>query len=152
MIIRNKLDKVFGPVGSSAGLFIFLAGLVYTFFSLIGIIMILFGAFIGFTSTSALIDTERKRIKNSTNLFGFISLGKWMPVSPDMKIIIKKSNIVWTAYSRGNRPLDLKDEDYILFIYNANNKEIMPLFKTSDLETAKSNKIKLSGDLELTSN
>ena len=43
MIIKNKLDKSFGPVGSSTGIFMFIAGLVATYNSLTGLILVLIG-------------------------------------------------------------------------------------------------------------
>lgn len=63
MIENNKLDKSFGPVGTSAGTILFVVGLILTFSHLTGLILILIGAFVGFSSTSALIDYE----KNESN-------------------------------------------------------------------------------------
>jgi len=42
--IKNKLDKSFGPVGSSAGIFIFVVGM---FFYLVGDCRIVAGSFCG---------------------------------------------------------------------------------------------------------
>ncbi len=149
MAINNKLDKMFGPAGSSAGLFIFITGAVFTYFSLTGAVLIVIGAFVGFTYTSALIDLQKRRLKYSTNLFGFIPVGKWILIKQDMKIVIKKSNITWTAYSKGNRALDLSENDFRLFIYDANGNEIMPVLKADSLESAKSNLEKLNKELGL---
>ena len=92
MIINNRLEKSFGPIGSAAGMFMFIAGLVTTcFISLIGLILVLIGAFVGFTTTSTLIDLKNNKIKLSNNLFGIIKIGKWIDIKSNMKIGIKKS-------------------------------------------------------------
>lgn len=72
MIITNKLGKSFGPVGSFSGMILFVAGFVLTFFYISGLILVLVGAFVGFSTESALIDPEKKRVRFSNNLFGII--------------------------------------------------------------------------------
>lgn len=149
MLKNNKLDKSFGPVGTSAGMLLFFTGLAVTFFSFLGLILVLIGAFIGFSYTSTFIDFEKKQIKFSNNLFGFIKIGKWIRVEPDMIIRIKKSKKVWRAYSRGNRTLNITDSDYRLILYNSRNKEIIPVKKTDTLDSAKAELHKLSNQLGL---
>ena len=53
-IIVNKFDKSFGPVGSQAGIAIFIAGIALTFFNLVYVLLMLFGAFVAFTNNSVL--------------------------------------------------------------------------------------------------
>lgn len=144
MTTRNKLDKVFGPVGTSAGIFLFVAGLIITYFSLTGLILVLMGAFVGFTSTSTSIDFDKKRLRFSNNIFGIIPIGQWIFIQTDMKIGIKKSNKVWRAYSRSNRTLDIANNDYRLILYDSNGKEIIPLQKLDNLGSAKLNLDKFS--------
>jgi hypothetical protein len=57
-----------------------------------GLILIIIGAFIGFTTSSTLVDFDKKRIKFSNNLFGIITTGKWTYINSDMKFGIKKSS------------------------------------------------------------
>jgi len=149
MIENYKLDKSFGPVGTSAGVLLFIAGIAICYISFLGLIFILIGAFIGFSSTSTIIDFDQKQIKFSNNLFGFLKVGKWIPINPYMKIGIKKSKKVWRAYSRGNRTLDITDSDYRIILYNSENKEIMPIKKTISLDSAKVELDKLSNRLGL---
>ncbi len=59
MITKNKLDKVFGPVGAASGVFLFIAGGIMSYFSWSGLILVFAGAFIGFTSTGTWIDFEK---------------------------------------------------------------------------------------------
>lgn len=137
MIANNKLDKAFGPVGTSSGIFLFVAGLILTCFYFSGIILVLIGAFVGFTYESTLIDDDKKRVKFSNNLFGIIKTGKWIQIESSMKIGIKESNITWQAHSRGDRTLDITDKDFRIILIDSENREIMPLKKTSSLESAK---------------
>ncbi len=58
MIIKNRLDKSFGPAGTFAGIVLFIAGIILTYFYLSGVIIILIGAFAGFTGTSAIAELD----------------------------------------------------------------------------------------------
>jgi len=138
MTENNKFEKSFGPVGTSAGMILFAAGLILVFFHLSGLILILIGAFVGFSSTSTLIDYEKRRAKFSNNVFGFISIGQWLMIDPTMKIGMKESKLSWRAYSQGNRPLDVENNDFRIILLDSGNKEIMPLkkFKSKDLAKA----------------
>ena len=137
MIINNKLDKSFGPVGTSAGIFLFVIGIITLYSSWFGLILVLLGAFVGFSSTSTIIDSDNRRVKFSNNLFGIIQTGKWIFVNQDMKIGIRESNITWRAYSRSNRPLEIDNKDFRLVLLDAENQEIMTLKKTDSFVSAK---------------
>ena len=137
MITNNRLDKSFGTIGSSAGVFVFIAGVILICLYFSAIILVLTGAFVGFTTSSALIDYGKKRVKFSNNLFGFLRIGKWMPLDPSMKIGIRESNQTFRTYSRGNRTLDITQKDFRLFLFDFNKREMMPIKKTDSLVAAK---------------
>ena len=137
MKTNNKLDKSFGPVGSFAGIIVFLAGLGSLYFSWFSIILVLFGAFVGFTYSSTEIDFNQKRVRFLNNLFGIIKVGTWINVKPEMKIGITKSRKIWKTYSGGNRELEIENKDYRLVLYDSLGRKLMPLSKTDDLITAK---------------
>jgi hypothetical protein len=147
MTVNNKLDRSFGPVGTSAGIFILAFGFIMTFYSFFGLILVLLGAFVGLTSTSTRIDYDKKRLKFSNNLFGIIPIGQWIFLNPDMKIGIKKSNNRWRAYSRSNRSLDISNVDYRLILYDTNHTMIMPLQKTDSFDSAKQAMARISKKL-----
>lgn len=149
MITKTKLDKSFGPAGTSAGIFMFIAGIVVTFYSFTGLILVFIGAFVAFTSTSTMIDNDKKRIKFSNNLFGFIKTGQWVDIKPEMKLGLKKSNRVYRAYSRSNRILDIDSKDIRLILYGSDNKQIMPIKKFDSLDIAKVELKKLGNQLGL---
>lgn len=149
MTTRNKLDKAFGPVGTSAGIFLFIAGIGICFFSLRGLILIVLGAFVGFTSTRTSIDLDNKRARFSNNIFGLFPIGQWIDIETNMKLGIKKSNKTWRAYSRGNRTLDLANTDYRIVLFDSKGREILPLQKLNNPGSAKLRLNELSEQLGL---
>ena len=149
MITNNKLDKSFGPVGTTAGIVMFVVGIITIFSSFYGLILIVLGAFVGFTSTSTFIDFEQKRIKFSNNIFGFITTGKWIPDESTMKIGIEESNVTWSTFSRGNRSLDIEQKDFRILLFDSDNREILTLMKTDSMESAETEKERLCTQLGL---
>ena len=137
MIVKNKLERTFGPFGSSTGFFLFLGGLLATYYSLTGLIIVFIGAFVTFTSTSAIIDTSKKRIKHSSNLFGIIPCGKWVHIQPGMKLGLGKSHKGYRAYIMGTQPIGIHVNDIRIYLYGTDNKKIMPLQKFDNYSSAK---------------
>jgi len=137
MISHNKLDKSFGPVGSFSGIIVFIGGLGTIWLSLFSLILIMIGAFVGFSYSSVEIDFARKRVRFLNNLFGIIKTGQWLNVKTDMKIGISKSNKVWRSYSGSNRMLDIPSDDYRLLLFNAAGEKLMVLKKSDDLNMAR---------------
>jgi len=146
---KNKLDRVFGPFGSSMGFFLLLGGILATYFSFIGLIIILIGAFISFTTTSTLIDFENKKVKFSNNLFGIIAIGRWINIKPDMKVGMKKIHRGYRAYIRGTQAVDIHNKDFRLILYSSDNKQIMPLIKFNSYDSSKAALQELSSSLGL---
>lgn len=137
MITNNRLDRSFGAVGSSAGVVVFIAGSILTCLYFSAIILVLIGAFVGFSTSGAMIDYRNKRVKFSNNIFGLIRIGKWVQIEPFMKIGIRESKQTYRTYSRGNRALDVTQNDFRLILYDSENKEIMPIKKTESLDAAR---------------
>jgi hypothetical protein len=136
-MIRNKLDITFGPFGTSTGLFLFLGGAAATYFSALGLILLLIGAFVWLTSTSTFIDSENKRVKFSNDLFGIIPVGKWVEIKPGMKLGLKKIHRGYRAYTRGTQPADIHLTDIRIYLYSSDKVEIGPVKKFDSSETAK---------------
>lgn len=136
MVVKHKLDKSFGPSGSFAGYILFVVGLITTYSNWGGLILVVVGAFVGFSSTSTVFDPESKKIMFSNNLFGFLKTGKWLEIDATMKVGIKESNITWTTFSRSNRSIDTVKKDFRIALYNSEEIEIMEISKNDSLETA----------------
>lgn len=149
MKVNNKLDRMFGPTGTTSGFILTVTGLIMTYYSVSALSVVFIGAFIGFTSTSAIIDFEQKRIKLSNNIFGIIPTGKWIDIIPDMKIGIERSRHAWRSYSSSNRTLDVIDKDFRIYLYDANKKKIMPVMKSKSLKSAKAELKNLCHQLNL---
>ncbi|NVO20166.1 MAG: hypothetical protein HXX13_10720 [Bacteroidetes bacterium] len=132
-----RLDKSYGPTGSSAGILLFLAGIFILFSSVYGVIPLVLGAFVGLSSTCATIDPGSRRIKFSNMLFGVIPIGKWISVDDTMHVGIKESAITWSAFSRGNRQLDVPINDYRIVLYDAGHTKMMDIQKERTLDAAK---------------
>lgn len=149
MITSYKLDKSFGPVGSFSGIIVFIAGLGALWFSGFALVLILIGAFVGFSYSSVEIDFAGKRVRFLNNLFGIIKTGQWSNVKSDMKIGILKSRKTWSTFSSGNRRLDIPSEDYRLVLFNAFGEKLMPLKKSDDLITARKEQDDICERLEI---
>jgi hypothetical protein len=149
VIENNRLDRSFGSVGTSAGIFLVFVGIIVSCVYPSALVLILIGGFVGFTSTSALVDYNARRVKFCNNIFGFIPVGKWVEVDPSMRIGIKESNLTYRAYSRGNRSIDIDQNDFRLALFDSKNGEVMPLKKINTLEVAMMELENMSGKLGL---
>jgi len=116
---------------------LFFVGLIITYFSFSGLIIVIFGAFVGFSSTSTTIDSDKKRIKFSNNIFGIIQFGKWVNIESGMRIGLIKSTKVWRAFSLSNRTFDAATNDIRIILYNSKNIQLMPIAKYKTLDSAK---------------
>jgi len=171
---NNKLDKIFGPM-SFAGkvlffymLYVLLDGLVssivYGFnekyngtkydtihvFAICTFIL-LFGAFIGFSTGYTRIDYENKRIKYGTKLFGVIFIGKWTILTTNMKLGLKKSMERWGAYMSAGTvgSMSLDYTNLKIFLYDSEYTEIIPVKKVKKANSAEAELEKLSNLLNL---
>jgi hypothetical protein len=138
MIEQNRLDTFFGPVGSFAGIIIFIAGIIMTFISFTAFILIVFGAFIGFSHSGTSIDIEKRRLRFANYLFGFIPLGKWVDIKSDMKIGLVFSGKTWRTFSKGNRTVDIVSKDFRMALFDKNNQVILHIKKYKNQQQATS--------------
>ena len=122
-----KFEKAFGPVASFSGYVILIAGLIATYFSLAGLILVLFGAFVGLTDSCTTIDYANRKAKFSNNIFGFIKIGKWLDITDGMSIGIKKANKTYRTYSRSNRILDITTKQIKIYLFDLHGNPIMPM-------------------------
>ena len=140
----NRFEKSFGPAGFNAGIALFASGLVLIFFSLSGVVVLLIGAFIGFTAQASLIDYKSKRVKYGTFFFGIIPSGSWLNVEPEIKLEIKKYKASYHAYSLSNRVLHTSENDYRIVLCDNTGKEIIPLKRYPNKELAEKEIVSLA--------
>ncbi len=151
MIIENKISKSFGPQGSAAGLLLFIAGIVATFYSNIGLFLTLAGAFMAFTKTSTKIDISKHRVKPVEMLFGIFPFGKWIYLTDEMSLGIEKSKKGFTVFSASNKSADQIESDYRIMLYDDNDLPITPLKKFHTRAEAEKEKTTLEEQLDMTS-
>jgi uncharacterized membrane protein YeaQ/YmgE (transglycosylase-associated protein family) len=157
MKTENRINKTFGPVGSFAGIVIFFSGLIATIlFSngkplgiIVGIIVTITGAFVGFSNSSVFIDGKHKRVRFSNNIFGIIHTGKWVAIESGMKIRMKLSKTISRSYSRSNRILDIPSSQYYVILFDSDEKAMFPLFMSDTKENAKGNMVLIAENLDI---
>jgi hypothetical protein len=149
MKTKYRLDFAFGPVGSTAGIFIFCAGIGIIYFSLIGLVCILLGSFIGFTTSASVVDFESKKIKYGNNLFGIINTGKWIEINESMSLGIRQQKRAWRAYSMSNRSIDVAENNFRIILFDKNREKIVPILKSKSLGIAEEELVKLTSKLGL---
>lgn len=149
MTTRYKLDNFFGLLGDSTGWLLFIAGLCMLYFSLVALILVIAGALLAFSRSVVLIDAQHKRVRLAVYLFGFIRLGKWVAITPQMWLGITKTNKAYTLYSRGGCSTDVPIKDYRIILHDGHNKSLLPLYASTDIERVKSQLHLLGEQLQL---
>jgi len=152
VISDHKIDKLLGPSGTFAGFSLVIFGIIGLYFSLtiIGLILIVAGAFMAFTYEGTIIDFNSGKIKSYTNLFGLFKIGKWYSINSFHKFRIYKSNRTYTSYSRANVELNLKNSDIRLVLLNDDGSLKITINKYSSFEEARKEMTELIKDLQMT--
>jgi len=129
MIRTYRFDKAFGSTAAFAGTLIFIAGIIGSFFSFVGLAFALFGAFIAFTNSSTTIDIEHKRVRFTNNIFGVIRTGKWISIEHDMQAKIGLENKIHRTYSMSNRSIEEEIHNTIIYLCDSSGNTILPMMK-----------------------
>jgi hypothetical protein len=136
MLIKNKIYNSFGPFESFAAKLVFIFGFAVVWFSLKAILLILGGAFFGFTYFCTTIDIEKHRVRSGDVLFGIISTGRWISIKPDMTVGVIKWEKVWRILSLSNRRVSIPENDFLVVLFNSNGNKLLTLNKKPSLELA----------------
>ena len=89
-----------------------------------------------FTYNGIIIDTDNKKIKPYTALFGIFKTGKWIDANQFTRFNIIKATKKYTTYSRANVRFDMKMSDIELLLINRNGSKKIVLNKFSNFEDA----------------
>lgn len=144
---NNNFGKFFGPSFTFTGYALIVAGLLTVSYSLTSLFLVIPGMFIAFTYTGTIIDTDNKRVKPYSSLFGFIRTGKWIEINRFSRFSIEKSTRRYTTYSRGSVRFDMNISDINLVLLNHDGNIKVVLNKYSNFEDAQKEKEELSGIL-----
>ena len=137
MIRNNNLGKFFSPSASYMGYVFIACGIFAAFYSLLAITLIVPGVFMLYTYDGILIDTDKKRLKPYTALFGLFKTGNWINADQFTRFSIVKSTKKYTSYSRGSVQFDMKVSDIELLLTNRNGTKKIVLNKYNNFEEAR---------------
>ena len=133
---NNNLGKFFGPSSSYMGYIFIISGIVAINYSLLALTLLLPGFFMAFTYNGTIIDTDNKRVKPYTSLFGIFKSGKWIDANQFTRFNILKATKKYTTYSRANVRFDMNVSDIELLLINRNGSKKIVLNKYSNFEDA----------------
>ena len=131
-----RIEKFFGPSFSYAGYVFIISGIITLQYSYSAAFLVVLGAFIAFTYTGSIVDTENRRIKSYTAFFGIIKSGKWVEINKSSVFRIIRSNRRYTTYSRTNMRNDLYIRDLRLVVTNKESKTRVTVKKYTKYEVA----------------
>jgi len=146
MAIHNyNHGKFFGPSSSYAGYVLIAAGIFTISYSLITLTLIIPGIFMAFTYTGTILDTDNRRVKPYTSLFGIFRTGKWIDINQFTRFTIQRATRRYTSYSRANVRFDMGISDIkLLLIYRDGIRKIV-INRYSTFEEAQSEMKELTG-------
>lgn len=149
MIIHYTIDKSFGPAGSFAGYFLMLIGIFTIHLSLSGLVLIILGSLMAFSTSGCSVDPGNFKLRFTNNLFGFIKIGTWQYAHPRMKLGLIHANVVHRVYSMSNRFIDLKNRDFRVMLYEASGRKVAVICRFKKREDAETELAHLSDLLGL---
>jgi hypothetical protein len=135
-IRNNNLGKFFGPSSGYMGYVFIACGIFATTYSLLSLTLIVPGIFMAFTYNGTIIDTDNKKVKPYTSLFGIIRTGKWINADQFTRFNIIKATKKYTSYSRANIRFDMNVSDIELLLINRNGNKKVILNKYNNFEDA----------------
>jgi len=146
-IRNNNLGKFFGPSSSYSGYIFIICGIVAATYSLLALTLLIPGFFMAFTYNGTIIDTDNKKLKPYTALFGIFRSGKWIDADQFTRFNIIKATKKYTSYSRGSVRFDMNVSDIELLIINRNGTKKVIINKYNNFEDAQKEMKELSGML-----
>jgi len=135
-IINNNLGKFFGPSSSYMGYVFIISAFVAVNYSLLSLTLLIPGFFMAFTYNGTIIDTDNKRLKPYTALFGIFRTGKWIDANQFTRFNIIKATKKYTTYSRANVKFDMNITDIELLLINRVGSKKIVLNRYSNFEDA----------------
>ncbi len=103
--------------------------------------------FLAFTGTE--IDLKNNRYRSYSKWLGLFKSGSWKSLDPIQELIVILSQLGYTIYSRGNRPLDVKKKDYRVIMKGMHPKEKVVVMAVKSPEEAREQANKLGSSMGL---
>jgi hypothetical protein len=133
---NNNLGKFLGPSSSYMGYIFIACGVFAANYSLLALTLIIPGVFMAFTYNGIIIDTDGKKLKPYTALFGLFKTGKWIDSNQFTRFNIIKATKKYTSYSRGSVRFDMNISDIELLLINRSGTKKVVLNKYRNFENA----------------
>jgi hypothetical protein len=128
--------RFFGPSSSFTGYSLIAGGLIAMYFSLTALFVIIPGAFMAFTFSGCILDTDTRKVRPYTSLFGFIRAGKWIDIKNFTRFNIVRTTSKYSTYSRGSVRLDMSESDIRLLLTDRNGTKKVVLGRYGKFEDA----------------
>jgi hypothetical protein len=136
--------KSFSTAFTYTGYVLMIAAIITVDISLTSLFLFIPGLFIAFTYDGTIIDTDNKRVKPYTALFGIFKTGKWIELKHFTRFNILKVTGRSSMYSRGNVRLDMNVSDVRLQLINHDGSRKVVINKFKDFEEAQKLKDELN--------
>jgi hypothetical protein len=146
--IDHRLDSFFGPSGIFSGYILMAVGAI-TLIKGYGAVLLIIGALMSFTFTGTEIEPESQRYRSYSKWLGLFKTGKWKSLDPMQELRVVRSQVGYTSYSWGNRPLDLKKKDYRIIMQGTHPMEKVVIMAVKSPEKAREQARKLSAAINI---
>ena len=149
MRINHTLDKSFGPTGSFSGLILVLVGVILVPFYWTGAILIIIGAFVGFTASGCEINTNTRQVRQYHLLLGLFKTGTWQSLDRFSGLRVVQTRNSYRSYSLSNRSTVTIKEDFRVVLEAATPQSRVEVLKSGTREEADEEARKLAEILGL---
>ncbi len=149
MRINHTLDKSFGPTGSFSGLLLVLVGVILVPFYWTGAILILIGAFVGFTANGCEINTDTRQFRQYHLWLGLIKTGSWHSLDRFSGIRVVNTRTSYRSYSLSNRSNVVTKADFRVVLESGTPQSRVEVLASKTKEEADEEALKLSEILGL---
>jgi hypothetical protein len=133
---NNHLGKFFSPSASYGGYVFIACGIFAAMYSLLALTLLIPGFFMAFSYNGIIIDSNKRKLKPYTALFGIFKTGKWINADHFTRFSIIKATKKYTTYSRASVRFDMSVSDIELLLINRNGTRQVVLNKFSNFEDA----------------
>jgi hypothetical protein len=130
MIIRNNINLFFTKAGLIAGILFIITGIwISVLYTIKGVLVILIGAFLGFSTETTLIDSVKKKIVHATMWVGLINLDGWIDIKTGMSLRIQKPEYSYLLSGKKRRRIEKGDDFYYMLLFDEKDEFILPIKK-----------------------
>jgi hypothetical protein len=136
--------KFFSPVQITIGYVFIGCGIFFSFYKLSALFFLIPGLFMALTYSGTVLDTDDRKFRPYTCLFGMITTGKWLPFEGFTHFIIQRATRKYTSYSRGSVRFDMNISDVKLLLANKNGSRKILIARFDNFELAQKEKEDLS--------